>query len=146
MISNVRKTYDKLTKRMWLILFRVMPLKNLSYIAGFIYANQNTLGSKFIFRFVAGIVGMNFQYAPGILNQRLATLTKMTKEEATKLVWSSSTTSAWNTTHFSHPEERSKQFVYQATKTIAEKIERPISVLELGSVAGGVSSVSHTSA
>jgi SAM-dependent methyltransferase len=125
------------SKPLWLIAFNVMPLRKLSYIAGFIYANQQTLGSKITFRFVAGIIGMNFVYAPGILNSRLASLKNMSKEEATKLVWSQSTTSSWNNTHFSQPEQRSKQYVYQATKGIANKIERPITVLELGSVAGG---------
>jgi len=133
----MRKVYDRLTRKFWLLAFRLMPIKKLSYIAGFIYANQNTLGSKFIFRLVAGVVGMNFQFAPEILNQRLASMKSLTKKEATKLVWSASTTSAWNSSHFSHPEERSKQFVYQATKSIADRLGRPISVLELGSVAGG---------
>lgn len=133
----MRKIYDRLTKNLFLFAFKVMPLRYLSYIAGFIYANQSTLGSKFIFRFVAGIVGMNFQYAPAILNQRLSSLKNLTKKEATKLVWSASTTSAWNSSHFSQPEERSKQFVYKTTESIANRLRKPISVLELGSVAGG---------
>lgn len=133
----IRKIFDKIARPLCLIAFNVMPIKNLSYIAGFKYANQETLGSKTIFRLVAGIIGMNFEYAPGILNKRLVSMKSLTKRDASKLVWNSSTASSWNSTHFSKPKERSKQFVYQTTKAVADQLGRPISVLELGSVFGG---------
>jgi hypothetical protein len=133
----IRKIYDSVTKPICLLAFHIIPLKNLSYVAGFKYANQKTLGSKAVFKFVAGIIGMNFEYAPGVLNKRLASMKNFSKKDAAKLVWSSSTASSWNSSHFDSPQERSKQFVYKATETIANQIGRPISVLELGSVAGG---------
>jgi SAM-dependent methyltransferase len=133
----IRQVYDTVSKPIVILAFKLMPMRNLSYIAGFKYASQETLGSITVFKFVAAIIGLNFEYAPEILNNRLASMKNLSKKDAAKLVWSSSTASSWNNTHFNFPEERSKQFVYQATKQIQNQTGGGLSVLELGSVAGG---------